>query len=162
MKRFIFTLAIMSLSIGLFAGYQKTPDDTLQEIIAPNIPLLNAETISRGEPIYAGSTTVNYLYKNTLSKSIHPLCHTGYYLTSCINTFFDKNYGPEFFGRQQIFGGSIAGSLGLGGLIHSNGQEELESKIWRVEVINDTKYVVHFYEDFCVYTSADTQFVLAN
>ncbi len=147
MKKFIFTLAIMSLSIGLSAGYHKTPDDTLQELIAPDIRFLNLEIISRGQPIYADSSYIDFGYDNKENSSF--LCHIGSYFDASITTFFDKRFNPELFGMQQVS-------------IYNYGGKGLESKIWRIEVIEDIKYAVHFYEDFCVYTSADTQFVLAN
>ncbi len=165
MKKFVFALTIMTLSIRLFAGHQKIPDDTLRDVIAPN-NTLSLETIARGQPIYANSTSINYHYNNGSSIG-HLMCHNGFYITSCIVTSFDKSSGTEFFGKQQVYLDDetlASGGYPMNMLMseeESQHPKELESKIWRIEVIDDIKYIVHFYEDFCVYTSADTQFVLA-
>jgi hypothetical protein len=144
---------LLALSTTLSATiHAKKPDDSLQEVIAPYIQFLNLEAIAKGQRIYARSTDISYFYHWHDNIASTLLCHEASYYDASITTIFDKTSDPELFGKQEV---NIRP-------VNSTHWQKLESKIWRIEMIDGIKYVVHFYEDFCVYTSSDTQFVLSN
>jgi hypothetical protein len=122
----------------------------MQEVLLPpNAQPLTLNTIAFGEPIHALNITIlNWTaWDDERNIYAYPESHNAQYISAEINTFFDLHEDSSFAGKQEVC---------------FRGGEKSETRIWCTEIICGKKYIVHFHEDFRVYSAADTQFVIAN
>lgn len=108
--------------------------------MADAIPLTR-ETIKLGIPIYARSVTLIQSYPERL---------LGCYLNVCVDT-----YNGDFSGDDPD-----EQAVGMQIIVFSE-KDQSVSKWGCREVFNGKKYVVHYHDGFCVYSSKDEQFFIA-
>lgn len=144
----------------LFAIDLKKPSvEVLEDVLVSKSKVLSSENLATGLPVYASnvgaglSVTPDWPHAGGWS-----LCdHGGRYIGGLIYTtihYLSTENGSII--EQSPVGNQIVYYQG------DSGEKYSESKIWRLETIDGKKYIVHFHEDFQVYSSADSQFVVAN
>lgn len=119
----------------------------LREILAPSVQTLSRADLMNGERIYAHHTSIGWYGVNECDNFV--AYHVGDYLGGNIVTNFDGNVEGDDYGKQFIY--FVGEPYGM-----------TESTNWYVEKMAGQRFVVHCHEGFRVYTSENSQFVVAD
>ncbi|MCH9625627.1 MAG: hypothetical protein S4CHLAM123_08030 [Chlamydiales bacterium] len=141
--------------------------NALEEILVPKENTLTEQNLAAAVPIYAKSVHASMSKAWTIDND-NPPCelndpcgwsycnYTGDYIGGYTVTAVYSSRSPhppsseEHPGHQVVF---YQGEFG---------HEKSESRTWRVETVESKKYIVHFHENFLVYSSGDSQFVVGD
>lgn len=154
MRHFFCLTTCLFSCLGLYATDVMNPKiDILEHVLVPQSKILSKENLLKGVPIYAMDI------KCILGKSSRQsICeHEGHYVGGIVLTTiycFSSSNGSV----------SIQKPAGYQYVVHQDddGGKISESTIWHIETIEGKQYIVHFHEDFIVYSSSDDQFVVAS
>lgn len=160
MRKFLFLIVCIFSWSTLFAIDLKNPSaEILEDILVSKSKVLSSENLATGLPIYAADVGVNLCKTPDWPHAIGwSYCqHVGSYIGGEIVTTVHNLLNSNGSIIEQSSAGNQTVSYQ-----DDSGQKTSESKIWRLETIRGKKYIVHFHEDFQVYSSADSQFVCSS
>jgi hypothetical protein len=143
----LFSLLINSANLHAY----DSPNKLLQEALLPQeAQLLDLTMIELGNHIHAFKIEIYNWTSWDEERKVYsyPQSHNARYLNAEINTFFDVTEDDSScVGKQEVH--------------FQNGTSSI-SNIWALEWMQDKKYIVHYHNNFRVYSTRDDQFVIAN
>lgn len=138
MKKLFIALILLSTTWMSAIEAKNIP---LEILISDEMPLTQ-ENIAIGKPIHAHIAMPSpWFYGNRYE-------HMSRYIDGYINTMVDENA----LAFQEVFFVNTSGDI----------KKILKSDIWRAETLDSKKYIVFYYQDFRVFSTKYSQFVIAN